>query len=74
MSSILRSVKDTYSGVARTHSDKADAIRVATAFGYTQEELLAVPDESHMGLSCGNPVATANLREVRNGQLSPRPN
>jgi ubiquinone/menaquinone biosynthesis C-methylase UbiE len=35
---------------------------VAEAFGYTVEELTSVPAEANMGLSCGNPTATANLR------------
>jgi hypothetical protein len=41
-----------------------DSQRVAQAFGYTPEELQSVPAEAHMGLSCGNPVAVATLREV----------
>ena len=41
-----------------------DSQRVAQAFGYTPEQLQSVPAESHMGLSCGNPVAAATLREV----------
>ena len=35
---------------------------VAEAFGYTAEELASIPAEANMGLSCGNPTATANLR------------
>lgn len=35
---------------------------VAEAFGYTPEELAAIPAEANMGLSCGNPTATAQLR------------
>ena len=41
-----------------------DANKVAAAFGYTSEQLNAVPDGAHMGLSCGNPVATATIKEV----------
>jgi arsenite methyltransferase len=37
---------------------------IATAFGYTQEELKAIPDKANLGLSCGNPFALANLKEV----------
>jgi SAM-dependent methyltransferase len=36
---------------------------VAEAFGYSAEELTSIPAEANMGLSCGNPTATANLRE-----------
>src|SRR5207245_7069448 len=35
---------------------------VAEAFGYTPEELAALPAEANMGLSCGNPTAFARLR------------
>jgi len=41
-----------------------DAKKVAEAFGYTEEQLSSIPKGSHMGLSCGNPVATANIKEV----------
>ena len=36
---------------------------MAEAFGYTPEELASIPAEANMALSCGNPTATANLRE-----------
>jgi ubiquinone/menaquinone biosynthesis C-methylase UbiE len=36
---------------------------VAEAFGYSREELASIPAEANMGLSCGNPTATAYLRE-----------
>jgi arsenite methyltransferase len=39
--------------------------RVATAFGYSAEELQSIPDKANLGLSCGNPVSIANLKEVR---------
>ncbi len=35
---------------------------VAEAFGYTAEELTSIPAEANMGLSCGNPTATAHLK------------
>jgi SAM-dependent methyltransferase len=34
---------------------------VAEAFGYTLEELTSIPAEANMGLSCGNPTATAHI-------------
>ena len=37
---------------------------VAKAFGYTEEELAAIPEGANLGLSCGNPLALAKLREV----------
>src|SRR6476659_1469601 len=44
-------------------SDLEGVRAVAEAFGYSPEELAAIPAEANMGLSCGNPTATANLRE-----------
>jgi SAM-dependent methyltransferase len=45
-------------------SSEHDGVRaVAEAFGYSPEELSSIPAEANMGLSCGNPTATANLRE-----------
>jgi SAM-dependent methyltransferase len=35
---------------------------VAEAFGYSTEELASIPSEANMGLSCGNPTATAFLK------------
>jgi len=35
---------------------------VAEAFGYSPEELASIPAEANLGLSCGNPTATARLR------------
>lgn len=40
----------------------ADASAVAQSFGYTAEQLAAVPIDSHMGLGCGNPTVTATLK------------
>jgi SAM-dependent methyltransferase len=50
--------------VALSHlSSEQDGVRaIAEAFGYTPEELASIPAEANMGLSCGNPTATANLR------------
>ncbi len=35
---------------------------VASAIGYSRQDLDAVPDGANMGLSCGNPTAIASLR------------
>jgi SAM-dependent methyltransferase len=43
-------------------SKDAGVTAVAEAFGYTAEELRSIPAEANMGLSCGNPTATAHLR------------
>ncbi len=61
---IVDQVRDRYAAVAASDlsSHHAGVRAVAEAFGYAPEELAAVPAESNMGLSCGNPTATANLR------------
>src|SRR5215467_2160979 len=61
---IIRAVKDKYGSVATSglSSDHEGVKAVAEAFGYTPEELASIPSEANMGLSCGNPTATANLR------------
>ncbi|HJQ34154.1 MAG TPA: arsenite methyltransferase [Pyrinomonadaceae bacterium] len=64
-SSIEQLVKERYGLVARggLSSEQGGVRAVAEAFGYTAEELASIPAEANMGLSCGNPVATASLRE-----------
>ena len=64
MASLLDSVKSKYGAVAESALSNNDAgVRaVAEAFGYTAEELTSIPAEANMGLSCGNPTATAHLR------------
>src|SRR5436190_3251062 len=61
---IEQAVRSKYGAVADSGLSSAHAgVRaVAEAFGYTPEELASIPDEANMGLSCGNPTATANLR------------
>ena len=61
---LLESVKLKYGAVAESalSSDHAGVKAVAEAFGYSPEELTSIPAEANMGLSCGNPTATANLR------------
>ncbi|KAJ4363956.1 hypothetical protein N0V83_009409 [Neocucurbitaria cava] len=36
---------------------------VAQAFGYSTEDLASIPSGSNIGLSCGNPLALASLKE-----------
>jgi ubiquinone/menaquinone biosynthesis C-methylase UbiE len=61
---IVRAVRSKYGSVARSGlSTEHSGVRsVAEAFGYSAEELASIPAEANMGLSCGNPTATANLR------------
>lgn len=61
---ITSAVRSRYGAIATSNlSSKHEGVRaVAEAFGYTPEELRSIPPEANMGLSCGNPTATANLR------------
>ena len=61
---ILESVRSKYGAVAERSLSTEDAgvKAVAEAFGYTAEELTSIPAEANMGLSCGNPTATAHIR------------
>jgi arsenite methyltransferase len=64
MAELLDSVKARYGAVAEsTLSSNHEGVRaVAEAFGYSAEELTSIPAAANMGLSCGNPTATAHLR------------
>lgn len=61
---ITEQVKSKYGAVATSglSSDHSGVRAVAEAFGYSPEELASIPSKANMGLSCGNPTATANLR------------
>jgi SAM-dependent methyltransferase len=61
---ILDSVRSKYGAVAEsTLSNNHEGVRaVAEAFGYSADELTSIPAGANMGLSCGNPTATAHLR------------
>jgi arsenite methyltransferase len=64
MTEILDSVRTKYGAVAKSalSSNDAGVKAVAEAFGYSAKELTSIPAEANMGLSCGNPTATAHLR------------
>lgn len=61
---ITEAVKSKYGSVATSglSTEHLGVKAVAEAFGYTPEELASIPAEANMGLSCGNPTATAKLR------------
>lgn len=63
--SITEAVRSRYGSVATSGlSSEDEGVRaVAEAFGYSPEELRSIPAEANMGLSCGNPMAIAHLRE-----------
>ncbi len=65
MSDTIRDVvREKYASVAQSGlSSEAGGVRaVAEAFGYTSDELASIPAEANMGLSCGNPTASASLK------------
>ena len=64
MVEILESVRSKYGAVAEStlSSNDSGVHAVAEAFGYSAEELTSIPAGANMGLSCGNPTATAHLR------------
>jgi arsenite methyltransferase len=61
---LLELVRSKYGAVAESSlsSDHGGVKAVAEAFGYSAEELTSIPAGANMGLSCGNPTATAHLR------------
>ena len=61
---LMEAVRLKYGAVAQStlSSNHAGVKAVAEAFGYSAEELASIPANANMGLSCGNPTATANLR------------
>ena len=75
---LLESVKSKYGAVAEStlSSDHAGVKAVAEAFGYSPEELTSIPAGANMGLSCGNPTATApsqSWRGCRRSRIRWRP-
>jgi SAM-dependent methyltransferase len=62
--SLVDRVREKYADVARSElsNNHAGVRAVAEAFGYSPDELAALPAEANMGLSCGNPTATAHLK------------
>jgi SAM-dependent methyltransferase len=65
MKSTTELVKEKYgdTAVSGLSSENSGIRAVAQAFGYSAEELESIPAEANMGLSCGNPLATAHLKE-----------
>lgn len=64
MNEITQLIQDKYGETARSglSSDQSQIKSVAQAFGYSAEELASIPAEANMGLSCGNPLATAHIK------------
>jgi arsenite methyltransferase len=64
MSNITEAVRSKYGATATSGlTNDNDGVRaVAEAFGYSAAELASIPAGANMGLSCGNPTATASLK------------
>jgi arsenite methyltransferase len=64
---IYNRVQDRYGRLADRSSAceqrKAEQA-IAQAFGYDAGDLSSIPEAANLGVSCGNPLALANLREV----------
>lgn len=62
--SVEQAVQSKYGSVAKSglSSSHGGVRAVAEAFGYTPEQLASIPAEANMGLSCGNPTASASLK------------
>lgn len=60
---IYAHVNERYGETARAKSNPNYANSVASAFGYSAEDLASIPQEANLGVSCGNPLALANLKE-----------
>lgn len=57
-------VQAHYGTAAKESGNAAYGERVARAFGYSEEELDGTPNDANLGLSCGNPLVLAKLKEV----------
>jgi len=64
MPGILDAVRSKYGAAAQSSlsGDDPGVQAVAEAFGYSAVELMSIPANANMGLSCGNPTASASLR------------
>jgi SAM-dependent methyltransferase len=65
---IRKTVRREYGKIARRNSsccgdNKADSGKINEIIGYTKEELDSIPQDSILGLGCGNPTALASLKE-----------
>ncbi|KAK9387251.1 S-adenosyl-L-methionine-dependent methyltransferase [Lipomyces mesembrius] len=63
---VYRHVQEHYGEIAKNTalanlSDKYQE-KVATAFGYTLQDIRSIPGNANLGVSCGNPLATANVK------------
>ena len=58
----MRAARGGPSGLSCCGGKACSPQEIAAALGYSTEDLAAVPDGANLGLSCGNPLAIAELR------------
>ncbi|EED12222.1 arsenic methyltransferase Cyt19, putative [Talaromyces stipitatus ATCC 10500] len=66
MADIYQLVQACYGNIAKkivTNQEQDGEKKIAMAFGYSGDDLLSLPEKTNLGLSCGNPVAYANVKE-----------
>lgn len=64
---IYQLVQDRYGKYATSYDNELHLEhnnKIAEAFGYSIEELTSIPEGANLGVSCGNPLATAKLGMV----------
>ncbi|KAH7407966.1 putative UbiE/COQ5 family methyltransferase [Cadophora sp. MPI-SDFR-AT-0126] len=58
-----QAVHTHYSTLARAPTaNPSHTLKVAQSFGYTTEDLAAIPEGANLGVSCGNPFAIAGIK------------
>ena len=66
---VREKVRERYSEVAKKTSQtggccgpSSNEVAISQAIGYSADELKAIPVEANLGVGCGNPTATAEIR------------
>ena len=58
---IYNTVLHRYTTTALSPLSPTNSTTIAQSFGYTPSDLTSIPPTANLGLSCGNPLAHANL-------------
>lgn len=63
-SDIRNAVRESYGKIAKSKSNDENCCggNVSSTIGYSDEEILNAPEDSNMGLGCGNPQLIAELK------------
>ncbi|KAF5369636.1 hypothetical protein D9615_010242 [Tricholomella constricta] len=62
-SSIVAAVERAYDEKAKAGSNEAYAKEMAQSVGYTPSDLESIPPTAQLGVGCGSPINTANLKD-----------